>query len=158
MMKAIQTIFAGTAVAGTLDILSAFYFSTKASPAQVLRYVATGPFGDGMADAGAGGALLGLFVHYAIMTVMVTAFVLASRRWPAITALPIVAGLVYGLILYGVMYWIVLPLRFPALFPITEPIRVAKALFSHLILVGIPIALIARRGLRGSGRGKLRTV
>lgn len=155
-MKPVQTIVTATAVAGTLDILSAFYFSTKASPAQVLRYVATGPFGDGMADAGTGGALLGLLVHFAIMTVMVTVFVLASRRWPALTALPILSGVAYGLILYGVMYWIVLPLRFPALFPITEPVRIAKALFSHLVLVGIPIALIARRGLRGRGRQAFR--
>jgi hypothetical protein len=148
-MKPVQTILTATAVAGTLDILSAFVFSTTASPPQVLRYVATGPFGDGMADAGAGGALLGLLVHYGIMTIMVTVFVLASRRWPALTASPILSGIAYGLLLYGVMYWIVLPLRFPALFPITQPIRVAKALFSHLILVGIPIAVIARRGLHG---------
>ena len=42
------------AIAGTLDILSAFAFNGMkgVGPGQILRYVASGPFGDSMRDGG----------------------------------------------------------------------------------------------------------
>ena len=45
------------------------------------------------------------------------------------------------------MNLIVVPLRWPAAFP-PSPLSVATQLFCHIVLVGIPIALIARRYLR----------
>ena len=41
-----------------------------------------------------------------------------------------------------------LPYRFPTLFPILDPQEVGMQLFSHVVLVGLPIALIARRAAR----------
>jgi hypothetical protein len=152
MARTGKAILLATAVAGTLDILSAFFFSTQ-SPARILRYVASGPFGAWAADGGSLAAAVGLLVHFTIMAAMVTVFVLVAQRRPRLLRWPLLAGLAYGLLLYLIMYWIVMPLRFPDLFPVTEPIRIAKALFSHLILVGIPIALITRRyGVAGHAR------
>lgn len=138
------TIIAATAVAGALDIAMAF-LSSSAPPAQVLRSVASGPFGSGMREGGAAAALLGLLVHFAIMTIMVAVFVFVTARRPRLLDRPLAIGLGYGLLLYLVMYWIVLPLRWPAVFPITDTTEVAKALFAHLVLVGVPIALITVR-------------
>lgn len=73
-----------------------------------------------------------------------------SRTRPVLRIGPWLAGILYGLALYLVMYWIVLPLRFPAIHPITDPARVARALFPHLAFVGIPMALIARRTISGA--------
>ncbi len=144
------TILKATLVAGTLDILSAFVFAGIAGigPAAVLNYVASGPFGDG-ALHGAGWAVVGLFVHYAIMACMATAYVVASTRLPTLVQRPIVCGIAYGLLLWVLMYWIVKPLRWPHA-PLPHTLYgISNALFSHCILVGIPIALIAARWVAG---------
>ena len=149
-MPTARTIARATAVAGTLDLISAFVFGAVAgrSPVQVLRGVASGPFGNPAPLAGYAVATAGLVVHFAIMSVMAAAFVFATRRLPELVRRPVAAGLAYGVLLYLVMYWIVLPWRWPALFPQTGVYQVANALFSHCICVGLPIALIARAGLR----------
>lgn len=140
----VRTILWATLVAGTLDILSAFVFGAigGAAPGRILRYVASGPFGDAMRDGGAGAAVLGLAVHFALMTIMVAVYAVAAPRlgWPL--RHPVPAGLAYGALIYLVMYWLVLPTRFPGATPKLDPWSLGNALFSHLICVGLPIALI----------------
>jgi hypothetical protein len=131
---------------GTLDILSAFLFGgmAGASPGQILRYVASGPFGDAMKDGGTGAAALGFAVHYALMAVMVTVYFLIARRFEAARRYWYFGGLLYGFVIYLVMYWIVVPTRFGTE-PSLDPWRVGNALFSHLVCVGLPMAYIASR-------------
>ena len=155
-----QTIARAALIAGTLDLLSAFMFSamprgdisqfaTKFDPAKVLRGVASGPFGDAMASGGAGAALLGLLTHFALMTVMATVFVLAAKRLAFLAREPIVSGIAYGIIVYLFMYWVVLANRFAGIEArIGTPWGIANALFSHLLLVGLPIAFVTARGLK----------
>lgn len=147
----LRPIALATAIAGTLDIISAFVFAgiSGMAPLAVLRFVASGPFGDAIPVTPAWG-LAGLLVHFAIMACMVTAYFLAARRIPALLRHPVVAGLAYGVLLWGIMYWIVRPLRWPAM-PLPHTAwGIGNALFSHCILVGLPIALIAARHLRGT--------
>jgi hypothetical protein len=151
MTRTTRAVLVATAVAGTLDIAMAFLTSER-SPDSVLRSIAGGPFGARMNEGGLAAALLGLAVHFAIMAVMAAAFVWAGGRWPRLLRAPVPAGLAYGFGLYLVMYWVVLPLRWPEAFPITEPVEIAKALFAHMLLVGIPIALIASRHRRADRR------
>ena len=66
---------------------------------------------------------------------------------PALRTKPLQWGVIYGLITYVVMNLIVVPLRFPAAFPPSAR-GVATQLFCHIVLVGIPIALIAARHFR----------
>lgn len=139
-------ILLATLVAGTLDILSAFVFAGIAGigPVAVLNYVASGPFGDA-ALHGAGWAVVGLLTHYAIMACMVTAYMVAAVRLPVLGRRPIPSGVAYGFLLWVFMYWIVKPLRWPHA-PLPHTLYgISNALFSHCILVGIPIALIAAR-------------
>jgi hypothetical protein len=110
----------------------------------VLKFVASGPFGDAPTET-LGWGLVGLLVHFAIMTCMVAAYMIVAPRIPVLLRQPIVAGLLYGVLLWIIMYWIVRPLRFPEL-PLPHTFKgIAQALFSHCILVGIPIALVASR-------------
>ena len=74
-------------------------------------------------------------------------YVLAAQRIPALVRYWWLAGLLYGLGVWLVMYGIVLPARFGASLP-TEPVAVAKGLFAHCVLVGLPIAWIAARARR----------
>lgn len=144
----LKPILIATLAAGTLDLLSAFAFSAMvgATPGQVLGFVASGPFGDAMLTAPLG-IPLGLLVHFTLMLAMVAAYFVVAPRVPALLRHPVVAGLLYGLVLWGIMYWIVRPLRWPAMPSATAGgvVGVAKQLFSHCILVGLPIALIAAR-------------
>jgi hypothetical protein len=43
---------------------------------------------------------------------------------------------------------VVLPYRWPTIFPLTGTPEIAEQLFDHIVLVGLPIAWIARRAAR----------
>ncbi|MBV8685564.1 MAG: hypothetical protein JOZ90_06300 [Alphaproteobacteria bacterium] len=146
----VRPIVLAALIAGTLDILSAFMFAGMAAmgPSRVLAYVASGPFGDAALDGGPGWAAAGLAVHYAIMTCMAAAYLLAAARLPLLVRHPVPAGLAYGVLLWLVMYWMVKPLRWPdAPLPHTAW-GIGNALFSHCLLVGLPIALVAAGHMR----------
>ena len=104
----LRPILWATLVAGTLDILAAFLFAGAVAP--VLRTVASGPLGDGLAD-GPGGPVLGLLVHFSIMAAMVAAYFLAATKLPLLGRMWVAMGLLYGVVLWIAMYWIVMPLR-----------------------------------------------
>jgi hypothetical protein len=145
----LKPIAFATLIAGTLDLLSAFVFAGLAgmAPLGVLAFVASGPFGSAPTPT-AGWAIVGLLVHFAIMACMVAAYMIAAQRLPVLLRQPVIAGLLYGLLLWGIMYWIVRPLRWPEM-PLPHTLKgISEQLFSHCILVGLPIAWIARRMLR----------
>lgn len=142
----LRSVALATLIAGTLDIVSAFVFAGMAgmSPMGVLVFVASGPFGDAP-TATIGWAAAGLLVHFAIMACMAAAYMIAAPRIPALLRHPVAAGLAYGVFLWIVMYWIVRPMRWPEM-PLPHTAwGIGNALFSHCILVGLPIALIVRR-------------
>ena len=137
-----------TAIAGTLDIAFAMiltvYFGGEIP--KMLRYVGSGPI-PGATDMGGAGAILGLATHFALMAVMAGTYMWFARQRPEFIAKPIQWGVIYGLITYVVMNWIVVPLRFDTPLP-PKPLSIATQLFAHIVLVGIPIALVAARYLR----------
>ncbi len=144
-----RTIALATLVAGTLDILFAIILTLVRGndPAAMLRFVGSGPF-PAATEMGTGGSLLGLAVHFGLMAVMTAAFVLAARQYPQLVEQPLRWGVFYGLATYVVMNLIVVPLRFGTPLP-PKPISIATQLFAHIVLVGLPVALIAARTLRG---------
>ena len=144
----LKPIAIATVVAGTLDILFAIILTLLfgREVGNMLRYVGSGPFPQAT-DMGTSGAILGLVVHFALMAIMAAVFVLAARRIPALVERPIQWGVLYGLATYVVMNWLVVPLRFDTPLP-PKPLSIATQLFAHIVLVGIPIALIAARAMR----------
>jgi len=148
-----RAIVIATVIAGTLDILSAFVYAILANgtPLGVLSGI-----GSAVVDREAFAnpyilPAIGLALHFGIMLVMASAYLLAASRIGLLSRLPVLSGIGYGLVLWGVMYWIVLPQRWPTMFPIDprlDPKSFAEDLFSHIILVGIPIALVARSATR----------
>jgi len=138
----LRPILWATLVAGTLDIVFAFIIAGAVAP--VLRTVASGPLGDAIAD-GPAGAPLGLVVHFAIMAVMAAAWFLAAGLLPVLRRQWIVAGLLYGVVLWIAMYWVVMPLRWDGYTTPSEAPAIARQLFAHCVLVGLPIAWFAAR-------------
>jgi hypothetical protein len=173
-MSVRSAVIKGGLVAGALDILYALVVyglpPFGLTPENVLQSVAAGWIG--RTDSMAGGwatALLGLATHFAIATCMAAVFVWVARRWPDLVARPVLWGLIYGFGLYIAMNYVVAPLsaahpsgQFPpeggeflarlgAAFSGVKPSGnvplLIGTLFTHMVLVGLPIALIARREL-----------
>lgn len=143
-----RPIAIATAVSGTLDILFAMFLTVffGREIGNMLRYVGSGPFPQAT-EMSASGAILGLLVHFALMAIMAAAYVLAARRIPALIEKPVQWGMLYGLTTYGVMNWLVVPMRFGT--PMPPSLRsILTQLFAHIVLVGIPIALITARSLK----------
>ena len=137
------------ALCGTLDILFAIILTLSRGKdvGNMLRFVASGPV-PGATEMGGAGAILGLLVHFALMAIMVAAFMIAARTLPRLLDRPFVTGLVYGLLTYIVLDLVVVPLRFPGAWP-PSALSITTQLFAHIVLVGLPTASIARKYLRG---------
>ena len=144
----LRPILIATAVCGVLDILLAMGLTVwrgREIPA-MLRFVASGPFPPAT-DWGAGGAALGLAVHFTLMAIMVGVFVFILRERPKLLDRAVLWGAVYGFLTYIVLDLIVVPLRFEGAFP-PSALSIVTQLFAHVVLVGIVTALIARKYLR----------
>jgi hypothetical protein len=147
-MSISRPILVATALAGTLDILAAAILTlVYGRPVDgMLRYVASGPFPPAT-QWGAGGAILGLAVHYVLMAIMAALYVVTANATEALRRSPILWGVLYGIATYAVMNLLVVPLRFGTGFP-PSLIGFATQFSFHILLVGIPIALVAARFLR----------
>ena len=144
----LRTIGLATLVAGTIDIIFAIVLTLfyGRDPMAMLRYVGSGPYPPATA-MGVAGSALGLLVHFALMAIMAGAYVWFARSRAFLSDMSVRAGVAYGVITYLIMNLIVVPLRFGE--PVSpRPTSVAIQLFAHVVLVGIPIAVITARTLR----------
>jgi len=140
-------------VAGTLDLVYASTFwgiQVGFTPTQILQSIASGWLGREAAYAGGyPAALLGLVSHYGIAIVMATVFYLASKRWPVLARRPFLYGALYGALLYAVMTYVVVPLSNAGTGHHLPAWRWENLshIAGHMVLVGIPCALGARRAM-----------
>ena len=144
----LKPIAIATAISGTLDILFAMILTVlfgREIP-KMLRFVASGPFPSAV-KMGAGGAILGLIVHFALMAIMATCLMLLMRWKPERLDTPLLTGIAYGVITYFIMNWAVVPLRFHTPLP-PKTLSIVTQAFAHIVLVGIPMAYVAARYLK----------
>ena len=150
-MKIIAAILLGGLTAGALDITYAItVYAMRSIPATtILQSVASGLLGREAYSGGVPVAALGLGLHMLMATLMAASFVILVKIIPTLLRFPVAAGLIYGLILFAIMNYIVVPVSaaYPGKFP--QGWYLAGAIFAHTILVGLPIALIARQFLSG---------
>ncbi|MFT3726408.1 MAG: hypothetical protein QM759_01085 [Terricaulis sp.] len=169
-MGTLKAILIGGLIAGVLDIGYAFAvygplaaslgLSSALTPMEVLQSVAGGWMGRDAAMAGGQtAAIIGACTHFGIALVMAGVFVLvfgrvAASNWVA-------WGLIYGVILFVVMNYVVVPLSAAAdghfvanladgkariqsaverALQFKRPLLLAGTVFTHTILVGLPIA------------------
>ncbi len=150
--SSLPTIARATLVAGALDITGACVFAwllKGIGPVRVLQSVASALLDKAAYNDGLASAALGLALHFAIMAMMVTVFVVTARRLPMVTRIPLLWGGLYGLGLWTFMNYVVLPLRWPARFPPTDPGQIWSQLFCHIVLVGMSIGLITAQARSG---------
>ena len=153
-----KAILAGGLIAGALDIAYAivlWWLRARVPPARILQSVATGVLGKASYDGGVGTAALGLALHFLNALIIAAIFVGASRVWPVIAERATLFGPLYGIGVYLVMNYAVLPLsRFPKRAGTGGPPPVVwiTGVLVHMFLVGLPIALMARRTLPAAPR------
>jgi hypothetical protein len=144
----LKPIAIATLISGTLDILlaTALTLLNGRAPADMLRFVASGPF-PAATGMGTAGAILGLVVHFSLMAIMAAVFMWLARARLILLETPIRTALAYGIVTYIVLDLLVVPLRFPGAFP-PKPLSIATQLFAHIVLVALVFVFVARRTMK----------
>jgi len=149
MNRAWRFVLTGGVVAGSFDIVYAWAFwaiKRGVSPVRILQRVASGWLGEASMTVGWSSAVLGFVTHYFIATSMAVAYYVVARRWPVLWERPVPYGMAYGLFLYGIMNYIVVPLS-RAGASSRDPLWVGMSIAVHMFLIGLPIAIYARRAV-----------
>lgn len=153
--RAFETILYGGLVVGIFDLLFAFTFYgliLGVPPLRIFQSVAAGVLGRPAAiEGGVRSFLLGILLHFVVASCIATVYYLASRVLPVLIRHAVVSGLIYGMIAYLGMKYIVVPLSaigqrgtLPRL-----PIFLTE-IIGHAFLVGLPLALLARRSAKAN--------
>jgi uncharacterized membrane protein YagU involved in acid resistance len=150
--KAFETILIGGALAGVGDGLDAVLYYNWASgvaPARLFQHIASGLLGAQSFSGGWATVLLGVVLHFTIAIGAAAVFYAGCRVMPALVKQPWITGPLFGLCVYLVMHYIVVPMSAVAhrKTPMSG-MELGDQLFSHMFLVGLPIALMARRSAR----------
>jgi hypothetical protein len=143
-----SAILWGGLLGGAGDFFFAFFF--YGWKIRVFQSVAAGLIGR---EAAFGGGvltfLLGIVLHFGIAFIWAALFWALSRKLPALVKYAIPAGLAYGLVIFYGMNSIVLPLS--GLHTKAWPLAWAPwPIAGHMFLVGLPIALVARKYSRSA--------
>ena len=142
---ALKTILTAGLLAGLLDGLDAVVFIGWANgiPVErVFQFIASGAIGTQSFHGGSATAALGVFFHFTIAIGAAAVFYLISIKLPVIMHRPWLWGPVYGIGVFLCMHYLVVPLSAA---PKQRPLSagpLANLLFSHIFLVGIPIAFM----------------
>ena len=145
-----ETIAGGGLLAGLLDGAHAvIYYSLISGIAagSIFRYIASGLIGThAVIGLGALGIVLGVVLHFVIAFGAAAVYYVAALKMPVLIRRPFLSGTIFGLGLYAFMYHVVIPLSAVARNPHAafSWAGFASEIFAHVVLVGIPIALIAR--------------
>ena len=155
---AVRAILLGGLAAGVLDGIDAVVFYrlyAGVAAFRIFQHIASGLLGAGAVQGGRLTVLLGVILHFTIATGAAATYYLASLRFPTLLRRPWLWGPLFGLGVFLFMQHVVLPLsavypRRVGGMPLPE---LADQLFSHMLLVGLSIALIAQRVARAPSPG-----
>jgi hypothetical protein len=151
--SALRAVAAAAGVAGMLDaafaVIAHVFVLRAFSIVGVPQYIASGLLGQAAFSGGLLTAALGVGVHFFLAFAFAALYYALAVRTPALRSHAISAGLLYGAAIWIFMDFIVLPLTGTPKFPF-DPAVFASFLLDHAFFVGLPIALLVRRGLRVS--------
>ena len=150
----VQVVLLGGLVVGILDITDAitfWWFRAGLTPIRIFQSVAAGLLGrEAAASGGLATALLGAVLHFSIALSVVTMCYFLGRRIPLIRQQPVLAGAIYGIGVFLFMYGVVMPLSRVGTPRWVLGVPMVNNVLIHILGVGIPSALFARRGLTGA--------
>jgi hypothetical protein len=141
-------LYGGLAV-GVLDGLAAVILTILrgGSPSRMFQGIASGLIGRASFQGEWATVLLGVSLHFLIAFIWAAIYYGASLKMPALIRRALICGPIYGVVVYFAMQIIVLPLsaiRKPPL-SFAAPLQ---GIIVHILCVGLPIALFARRSAK----------
>jgi hypothetical protein len=152
--RAFDTILYGGLVVGILDGLFALIFYgliLGVPPIRIFQSVASGLLGRASYDGGVPTFLLGILLHFVVASCIAAVYYVASLKLPILIRHAVVCGLIYGVLAYLGMNYVVIPLS--AASSGRFSLRTfLPAIIGHALLVGLPIALLARRSAQANKR------
>ena len=150
--SALKTIVIAGLTAGALDITYAFIIwgLRGVTPIRIGQSIASGMLGrEAAVGGGTAMGMFGLLLHFILATIIAAIYYGAARNIRLLVDRAVPCGIAYGLVTYGVMNYVVMPLSAIGAVGDSGPayIRITGILV-HMFLIGLPIALITRKGLR----------
>jgi hypothetical protein len=138
-------VYGGVAVA-VLDMANAMTFwalNDDIAPRVILQSVASGVLGNGAFTGGTATAAFGALLHFAMSFAIAGVYWLLRVGAPVMLQRPTLSGVLYGVAVYLVLNHLVVPLSraTPVAF---DPAWLIDNLLGHVLLVGLPVAFIAR--------------
>ncbi|SMD37696.1 hypothetical protein SAMN04488029_3415 [Reichenbachiella faecimaris] len=143
----IKTILLSGLLIGSLDILAAFidfYITTGNGPAGVLRYIASGAFGNEAFSGGSFMILWGLFFHYLIAYSFSILFFWLYRHVRWLSTYPITTVILYGIFMWIITVLIIVPISNTPPVPLTF-LRAIKAILILIFMISLPLVIVARK-------------
>ena len=156
--RALEAILLGGSAVAVLDIANAMTFWALyrgTAPHVILQSIAAGLLGQDAFTLGASSALLGAFLHFFIACGVATVYYAACVLRPILIWRPATYGAIYGAVVYLVMNHVVVPLSHARPVPFI-PAWFFDNLIGHVLLVGPPVAFIARWSARRAARESTR--
>jgi hypothetical protein len=143
--RPLASILVGGLAVGILDGIDAivFFGFLGVTPTRIFQYISSGLLGRAAFEGGGGTVALGVALHFVVAFLIATVFNLATLVMPTLLRRPIVWGMLYGVAAYFVMNRIVIPLSAATSSPPTLG-PFLNGVVGHALLVGLPIALVAR--------------
>jgi hypothetical protein len=133
-------IVVGGAVAGSLDLTSAFITYGWGVP----RAIAAGLLGTPAFTGGLATWILGVFLHYFIAFSAAAIYCLASRKLEFLKSHFLVCGMFYGIAVFLVMNLAVLPLSGLHSAGPYQLHGLIQGLLVHMLIIGLPISFSLR--------------
>lgn len=151
--KALEVIPLGGLLIGIFDLTFAFTFYALilgVPPLRIFQSVAAGVLGRPRAIAGGVPTfLLGILLHFLVATCIATVYYLATLVIPALIRYAVASGLLYGVAAYFGMKYLIVPISaIGQRGALPRPSIMITEIIGHAVLVGLPVALLARRSAR----------
>ncbi|MEK6153093.1 hypothetical protein WIW50_07530 [Flavobacteriaceae bacterium 3-367] len=149
-----KTIFWSGLVAGILDSLAGilvYYVYFDLNPLQVLQFIASGIYGPTAINGGGYMVLVGFFFHFVIAYTCAIIYFYLHSKTAALRSHKIASGLIFGLGIWLVMNLLILPATNIPKSPFDSGLA-AIGIIWHMVLVGVPIALITAQYVSGEGQ------
>lgn len=146
--KLARGVFLATLVSGTLDAIAGIvvydFALGRMSIIQILQWIASGVFGARAFEMGLAGAIYGTIFHYLVAFGFSLGLFIFYERLKVLKDYPVFSGLAFGGYVWVGMNFLVLPLSNTVVGGF-EPGVALIGFVWHMLLVGLPITLIAKK-------------
>ena len=146
-----KTIFWSGLVAGILDGIAAIvvlHIWFKLTPGQVMQWIASGIYGASAFAGGTAMVLAGILFHFIVAYVLAVFYFFIFPKVNLLGKRPILSGLIFGIGIFLVMNMIVIPASHIQPSPFDLGLASVSMIW-HIVLVGIPIAVITKKHFSG---------